>query len=108
MLVSGPSELAIVGAAPDGKPTDEELEEARALFALAELANRSVKDLEPPKQGYLAEIRVEIGTGPDSGAFESGMSYAEMWTIESIRNQERLRGYVVEREGSMWTAVPKA
>ncbi len=108
-LVPTAAERMVIGADPSGKPTGEELKEALAVFAIAELVQRPIKDLEPPAQaqsGVLAQIEAAVSPGPDSGTFESGMRYEGMWTIASIRAHPDLRGYDVSREGSTWTARP--
>jgi hypothetical protein len=102
VLISGQSELAFVGSGENGRPTDEEREEARALFAIIELAQRSTEDFKRPEPHLLASVRVEVPRGPDSGP----SSYREMWSVPSIRKHEHLRGFTVNRDGSRWVATP--
>ena len=103
VLISGQSQLAFVGSGEGGGPTEEELEEARTLFAMIELAQRSTDDFKRPQPHLLPDIRVEVGVGPDSGP-----GYGGMWSIESIRKHEHLRGYTVRRKGSSWAGTPNS
>lgn len=103
VLISGQSELAFVGSGENGRPTDEECEEARALFAIVDLAQRSTEDFKRPEPHLLASIQVEVPPGLDSGT-----GYRGMWSIESIRKHERLRDYTVSRRGLWWTAKPNS
>ncbi len=66
VLIPGQSERAFVGSG--GKPTPEELEEARALYAIIELAQRSTEDFKRPQPHILPDIRVEVGPGSRLGA----------------------------------------
>jgi hypothetical protein len=102
VLISGQSELSFMGSGEDGRLTDDEREEARTLFAIIELSQHSTDDFQPPQPGFLPEIRVHVSLGPNSGS-----GYHGMWSIESIRKHERLRGYTVRREGSTWIAASK-
>ena len=91
---SGPRETSFCGTDVDSAMPDEEREEARALFALAELVPRPVRDFERPELVALPEVRVAVGPGPDSTLRVIGM-----WTLESTRKHPALRTYTINREG---------
>jgi len=103
VIISGPQETSFCGTNVDSAMPDEEREEARALFALAELVQRPVRDFERPEPGALREVRVAVGPGPDSTLRVIGM-----WTLESIRKHPALRTYTINREGSTWIARPRS
>lgn len=99
VMIAGPAELGFCGPDVDSRMPDDQREEARALFALGELAQRPVRDFERPEPRMLPEIRITVGPGPDSGP-----RAREMWTIQSIRKHPALQAYTVTCDGSTWTA----
>jgi hypothetical protein len=102
LITAQSGELAFVGSGEGGKPTDEELEEARVLFAIIELAGRPAGDFQRPQPHVLPDIRVTVPMGPDSGP-----GYRGMWSVPSIRKHEVLRHYTVTRKESTWIATAK-
>ena len=102
-VIIWPSRVGFASADRPERMLGDEEEEACARFILAEvaeLANRPVSTLEPVAVNRMRELRVNIPAGPG----ESGE-----WTLEMVKRHtdERLRNYVVTREGFQWRASTK-